>query len=141
MGVVVIGADEALETLQRISRKAPSLGAFQLHGLEAESQVPAFEKTCYVATSVDRAQAFPNNAIIIDSSWGTGEKADWERLRGLDRPFILSGGLTPENVSSAIRLLDPAGVDVCSGVESSPGVKDWAKVEVFLESVHGALAG
>lgn len=76
------------------------------------------------------------DGIVIDDSHGTG--------RGYNRsfacevagrsalPVILAGGLTPENVQGAINLIHPYAVDVCSGVEHSPGVKDWKKIHTFL---------
>lgn len=110
------------------------LSALQLHGLSAESDVPKTNERLFIATSPSLAPRFPNYELIIDTSWGRGKKADWEKLRDFKRPYILSGGLTSQNVSEAIRLLHPAGVDVCTGVESSPGKKDPAKLKRFLES-------
>jgi phosphoribosylanthranilate isomerase len=69
---------------------------------------------------------------------GGGETFEWELLAGRRSkiPAILSGGLTPENVRSAIDLAKPYAVDVASGVESSPGVKDDAKLRAFFAAVH-----
>ena len=76
---------------------------------------------------------------------GTGAKLDWHALRGeLDRvgdrlpPVILAGGLTPQNVAEAVRVVRPWGVDVAGGVEVSPGVKDPAKVRAFIENARAA---
>jgi phosphoribosylanthranilate isomerase len=71
---------------------------------------------------------------------GTGETFDWElvRLRRSGAPLILSGGLTHENVAAAIAATQPFAVDVASGTESSPGVKDPEKLRAFAEAVHGA---
>ena len=71
---------------------------------------------------------------------GTGHRAPWHLLAGFDPgvPVILAGGLTPENVAEAIRAVRPWGVDVASGVESAPGVKDPAKVEAFIRAVRAA---
>lgn len=83
-------------------------------------------------------------AVLVDSfvageMGGTGHRAPWELLVGFDTgvPLILAGGLTPDNVADAIRLVKPWGVDVASGVESSPGVKDAAKVRAFVAAVRG----
>jgi phosphoribosylanthranilate isomerase len=84
------------------------------------------------------------SAVLVDSfvageMGGTGHKAPWELLVHFDPgvPLILAGGLTPDNVADAIRLVKPWGVDVASGVEASPGVKDAAKVRAFVAAVRG----
>lgn len=118
----------------------PNLPAFQLHGLRNESEVPAISKRIFIATSRDKASQFPNHEIIIDTSWGTGQKDNWQELKKLNRPFILSGGLNPENVIEAINLLNPAGVDVCSSIESEPGKKDPIKLKAFIENARRAFA-
>ncbi|WP_439622563.1 phosphoribosylanthranilate isomerase [Gemmata sp.] len=89
-----------------------------------------------VATAANRRPA----AVLIDSfvpgeMGGTGHKAPWEVLVGFDPgvPVILAGGLTPENVADAIRTVRPWGIDVASGVESAPGIKDPAKVARFVK--------
>jgi len=67
---------------------------------------------------------------------GTGEKFDWNRLPSLrDYALILAGGLTPENVVTAIETVSPDMVDVSGGVETEPGVKDELKVRLFIERV------
>ena len=88
------------------------------------------------------------DAVLLDAAvpgayGGTGAKLDWHALRGeLDRvgdrlpPVILAGGLTPENVAEAVRIVRPWGVDVAGGVERSPGVKDPAKVRAFIENAR-----
>ncbi|MCK5675543.1 MAG: phosphoribosylanthranilate isomerase, partial [Verrucomicrobia bacterium] len=67
---------------------------------------------------------------------GTGQVCDWDKARSLvkslETSILLAGGLTPDNVAEAIRLVHPWGVDVSSGVETEPGVKDIAKVEAFI---------
>jgi phosphoribosylanthranilate isomerase len=86
------------------------------------------------------------NAVLVDSFsdaayGGTGQTVAWEhipeakrRLAGL--PVILAGGLTPENVAEAIRVARPNALDVASGVESSPGIKDLAKVQAFVTAAR-----
>ncbi len=84
-------------------------------------------------------------AILIDSfvegaMGGTGRPAPWELLAGFDPgvPLILAGGLTPQNVGEAIATVRPWGVDVASGVEAAPGVKDYEKVRAFVRAVRDA---
>jgi phosphoribosylanthranilate isomerase len=75
---------------------------------------------------------------------GTGETFDWKFLvdtpRRGDVPLILSGGLNPENVAGAIELVGPYAVDVSSGVESEPGIKDHEKMNAFFAAVDGAVS-
>ncbi|MEN3002396.1 MAG: phosphoribosylanthranilate isomerase [Armatimonadota bacterium] len=74
---------------------------------------------------------------------GTGEVHDWARARlicaGAPRPVLLAGGLTPDNVAEAIRQVQPDGVDVSSGVEAMPGIKDPEKVRRFISAARSAL--
>jgi len=84
-------------------------------------------------------------AVLVDAHvegqfGGTGQKAPWELLAGFrpSVPLILAGGLTPENVAEAIAVVKPYAVDVASGVEASPGKKDPAKVQRFIDAVRGA---
>lgn len=80
------------------------------------------------------------DAHVSGSYGGTGAVVPWDRLRAEYRrdewpPLILAGGLHPGNVAKALAAVEPWGVDVASGVESSPGVKDLARVEQFLRAV------
>ena len=72
---------------------------------------------------------------------GTGEKFNWDlacQAKELGRPVILAGGLTPENIADALQQVWPFGVDVSSGVESAPGLKDAGLVRRFVEIVREA---
>jgi phosphoribosylanthranilate isomerase len=73
---------------------------------------------------------------------GTGTTWDWDlvRSRGAKIPALLSGGLTSENVAAGIAAVRPFGVDVASGVEASPGIKDPAKLEAFFAAAESAHA-
>ncbi len=126
--------------LNFVSPKFPELAttAVQIHGIEHPSDLPDFGRRLFVAVSAESACRFPDHEIIIDSSWGTGRVDDWARLSKLTRPYILSGGLNPDNVARAIETLHPAGVDVCSGVESVPGRKDMKKLKKFIAEVRRA---
>ena len=93
---------------------------------------------------VQAMEAFHTDFHLLDThrsgQWGgTGETFDWElvRLRRSSVPLILSGGLTPENVADAIAATQPFAVDVASGTEASPGVKDPEKLAAFAEAVRG----
>jgi len=68
---------------------------------------------------------------------GAGRAFDWSRIpQGLARPLILAGGLTPENVAAAIRAVAPFAVDVASGIESAPGIKDMDRMRRFVTAVR-----
>jgi phosphoribosylanthranilate isomerase len=85
-------------------------------------------------------------AVLLDKAsprkGGTGETFDWALAaafkQGQSRPIVLSGGLRPENVVQGIRTVQPWGVDVCSGVEARPGVKDHAKLNAFIDACRQA---
>jgi len=112
---------------------AAYLPAFRVKGVADLDAIRAFVKSCHCT------------AVLIDSfvagaMGGTGHRAPWELLAGFDPgvPVILAGGLTPDNVAEAIRVVRPWGVDVASGVESSPGVKDAGKVRAFVQNAQAA---
>ena len=98
-------------------------------------------------SSLAEIEAYPDpvGAILLDTYHktmlgGSGETFDWSlavRAKALtDRPIILAGGLTPENVKEALEAVRPYAVDVASGVEASPGVKDHAKIKAFVRAVR-----
>ena len=73
--------------------------------------------------------------ILLDNGWGTGEAFDWSLAAGFDRPFLLAGGLTPENLPAAVRTLRPKLADISSGVETE-GVKDREKILAAVRAVR-----
>ena len=92
------------------------------------------------------AAAFRECDVLLDAAYeelhgGGGERCDWSKARatgGYARFSLLAGGLTPANVGEAIRAVDPDAVDVCSGVERAPGVKDHTLITQFVSAVRGA---
>lgn len=85
----------------------------------------------------------PSDLLLVDTPHphlpgGTGEVFDWARLAPIDRPFLLAGGLTPDNVRAAVRQVRPFGVDASSGLESSPGVKDVDLIRRFIQEAKQA---
>lgn len=132
----------------------------QLHGKESPERVAAirarFElpvmKAVGIATAADLAAlaAYEGVAdrLLLDAKppkdavlpGGNGVPFDWNLLAGLDLsiPYMLSGGLDPENVRDAVQRLHPFGVDVSSGVERAPGVKDIARIVAFIREARAA---
>lgn len=79
-------------------------------------------------------------ALLLDGhapgqAGGTGETFDWSSIAKVEKPVVLAGGLNPENVKQAIEIVRPYAVDVSSGVESAPGIKDKGKVTRFMSQV------
>lgn len=121
----------------------------QLHGSETPSMVREVGEQmkivikAVVAGSREAFHAtdFAADAILVDSSNpGSGSTFDWSLVEELPRGtrFVLSGGLTPDNVADAVAMVRPWGVDVSSGVEESPGRKDPVKVRRFISAARGA---
>ena len=82
-------------------------------------------------------------ALLLDGhapgeAGGTGETFDWSAIAAIDRPVVLAGGLNADNVKQAIEIVHPFAVDVSSGVESMPGLKDKGKVAAFMQQVKTA---
>jgi phosphoribosylanthranilate isomerase len=123
----------------------------QLHGDEPPEQVAALASRAIKAVRVrsaadiERLAQYQAIAYLLDTyhptkHGGTGEAFDWElaveaKSHG---PIILAGGLTPENVAAAIKRVHPYAVDVSSGVEAAPGIKDHQKVQRFIIAAKGA---
>jgi phosphoribosylanthranilate isomerase len=129
------------------------LDVVQLHGDEPVEWADAFGRPVIKAVNpADRAHeawlVSPPEAatLLVDAvdrqrRGGTGELADWEAARALARrrPVVLAGGLRPENVGEAVAAVRPYALDVSSGVEASPGVKDPARLRAFFEALAEAL--
>lgn len=147
--------------LDQLIDETPEIGAVQLHGKETPGQVASFVKRHSLAPVIkaigiggrrdlEEAASFAEaDAFLFDAKppkgatreGGHGRTFDWSILKGFrvndHEDWTLSGGLTPENVAEAIRQSGAAAVDVSSGVESSPGVKDAAKVRAFIQAAKG----
>lgn len=122
----------------------------QFHGSESPAFCDGFGvpyiKAAGMAGSEDlreTARAYAGaRGLLVDSHGpgepgGTGATFEWSRIPGdLDTPLILAGGLRPNNVAEAVRTVQPWAVDVSSGVEQSPGVKDGAKITSFMQGVQ-----
>ena len=121
----------------------------QFHGEEAANYCRGWAVKVIKAfrlkekTSLDQLWSFPADFYLLDSYsagyGGSGTAFPWEWLDALDTSkLILSGGLSVDNVAAAIRRVQPFGVDVCSGVEARPGIKDHGKLKEFIAAAKGA---
>ncbi len=124
----------------------------QFHGNETPEFCRSFNRPYLKAVPMDAdmelEQWFKDyadaRALLVDShapgkAGGSGESFDWSRaLPNGGPPVILAGGLHPDNVAQAIRTVRPYAVDVSSGVESAPGIKDKAKIKAFIDAVRRA---
>ena len=151
-GVMAVGVfrNELPKRVLEIVREA-GLHAAQLHGNErAEDsrligeQVQTLIKAFSAGDrTLDRLSEFGADVVLVDSPEpGSGRVFDWSALDGRERgiPLLLAGGLRPDNVAQAIETVRPWGVDVASGVESSPGRKDPTLVRQFVANAKAAAA-
>ena len=135
--------------------RAGYLDVVQLHGDEMPEDVTAYRdadvsfiKAIGVKTraNLERATEYGAAAILLDAHapgvyGGTGEVFDWEvasdfRRQHPELPVILAGGIVPENAGLAVMSVQPAALDIASGAELSPGIKDFQKVAAFLKALH-----
>ncbi len=150
--VVAVIADLSIDAMRAL-QQGTGIGCLQLHGDELPEAVSALQPHAYkavrVATAADVAvaDAMPGEYVLVDAKvegllGGTGQRVDPSLVTGLARRrrVVLAGGLTPENVAKAVATVRPYCVDVASGVESSPGVKDLARVEAFIAAARGVTA-
>ena len=157
---VALFVHELFDPMIPLARRLDSVVPIQYHGdqlapcpVAPYRFIPAF--AVEDAASLKRITAFVERcqregqlpaAVLLDAHvpgvyGGTGQTAPWHVLADFQPgiPIILAGGLTPDNVADAVRLVRPYGVDVAGGVEKSPGLKDADKIRRFIENAKGAL--
>lgn len=146
--VVAVVAGMTVDAMRALVVRT-GVGCLQLHGDESATEVGALLPHAYKAVRVGSeedvalAEAMPGDYVMVDARvagalGGTGHAFEWSLVVGLAkrRKLVLAGGLTPENVRSAVELVRPWCVDVASGVESAPGVKDLGRVRAFVEAAR-----
>lgn len=148
-GVLAVGvfAGVPVATVRRIAREV-GMDAIQLHGTYTRHSFAGHAGTLVIrATRFDapdlRTGAWGEDMLLVDAPVpGSGQPWDYSvpARRGLDGRWILAGGLTPGSVAGAIQAASPWGVDVSSGVESAPGVKDPRLIRQFVEAAKRARA-
>jgi phosphoribosylanthranilate isomerase len=162
-----VSADQARAIVRAVPPGVPVIGVFvnaaieeivatvahtgvrrvQLHGDEPESYAAALKMPLLRAAGVDVAPgSWPGTLLLLDAFSGTQRggtviTVDWTRAAALarQRPVVLAGGLTADNVADAIAAVAPFGVDVSSGVEDAPGRKNPERVAQFLANARAAL--
>ena len=141
---VGVFVDEKIEIVADLAKKN-IFDLIQLHGAEDENYISELknftDKKIIKAVQIKNAddlklaENFSSDFILLDSGAGTGKKFDWEILKNFHQKYFLAGGLNPENISNAIKILNPFAVDVSSGIETD-GVKDAEKMKKFIEKVR-----
>ncbi len=141
------------ERLDRLAKLLTVFDCIQYHGEESPEDIPA----AHVAIKAFRAGpdfriedmlAYHARAYLLDTfvpgqRGGTGSLGDWGLAReavATGKPIILAGGLTPENVAEAVRVVQPYAVDVSGGVEREPGKKDHERIRNFIDQAKTSLA-
>ncbi len=155
---VVLLVDPTDALLEQVAAIAPDI--IQLHGHETPSRVEQIKKQTGIAIMKALPVADPGDVLAIKAYLGSADRLlldakapkeatrpgglgavfDWSLLKALDGQvdYMLSGGLTPANVGAAIAEVRPAGVDVSSGVEKSPGQKDIDMIHAFIANAHNS---
>ena len=149
IGVVALVMDNAAAEIKAIVENVqPDL--LQFHGSEDDAFCAGFNvpflKAIAMGGGTDdaaaRAAGFPSAyGYLLDGhaqgeQGGSGQRFDWKRVPRLDKPVLLAGGLSSENVAIAIRTARPWGVDVSSGIESAPGIKHPERMRLFLDEAR-----
>jgi phosphoribosylanthranilate isomerase len=123
LDIIQLHGDESPTFCKRIRRKV--IKAFRVKDMQSVKKISSFQVSGFLLDT------FSENL-----HGGTGKVFDWNLVLPAKKfgPVIMAGGLTPNNVQQAVRQVRPYGVDVCSGVESEPGIKDHKKVRAFLKN-------
>jgi phosphoribosylanthranilate isomerase len=156
---VALFVNELFDNMISAARRLQSISTIQYHGDQLAPCpsapfrfIPAFaikdadsltRIAAYIERCRDEGQLLA--AVLVDAHipglyGGTGQTAPWHLLADFQPgvPVILAGGLTPDNVAEAVRLVRPYGIDVAGGVEKSPGQKDVDKMRRFIDNARGA---
>lgn len=150
---VGVFVNQPLDDVNRIAKET-GLDYVQLHGEESPEYCELVEKPIIKVIHIEeesvdyllkhQVEKYTGVADFllfdtkIDGLWGgTGKSFDWDILKemDLDIPFFLSGGLNSENIKEAIATVEPFAVDVSSGLEQKPGLKDFEKIETFMDQM------
>ncbi|MCA9408969.1 MAG: phosphoribosylanthranilate isomerase [Candidatus Omnitrophica bacterium] len=150
VGLFVNQSERAVEDICRFA----NISVLQFHGDETPVYCKRFKKYKVIkafrirddfdfrSLSKYKVDAYLFDAYQENAFGGTGKTFQWNLLKGqkFEKPVILSGGLTPENVAQAIAETSPYAVDVSSGIEQSPGIKSPKLIRAFMESIRASAA-
>jgi phosphoribosylanthranilate isomerase len=148
---VGVFVNETAEEVKRIFEYC-RLDIIQFQGDESPDECSQFPKGRVIKAlelkseeDLNKAAAYPVAAILVDSRsaglyGGTGKTSNWEMARRISQPLILAGGLKEENILEAMRFVTPAALDINSGVESTPGRKDHAKIARIMQMINTSEA-
>ena len=149
-GVLRVGLflDQERSEIERVTAAVP-LDILQFHGNETAQECSVFNLPWLKAVAMEDAESviraerdFPGAAgLLLDSHskgkrGGSGQLFDWSLARPVMKPIWLAGGLNADNVKQAIHTVRPYAVDVSSGVESEPGIKDSSRISAFVKAVR-----
>jgi len=147
---VALFLDARQDFIQQVLNTAP-VDLLQFHGDECPADCGTFGRPyikaigmkggvnaqAYADTYPD-AQGFLLDSHAVGEAGGTGQRFDWSSVPELNKPVILAGGLRPDNAAEAVNLARPYALDISSGVESSPGIKDKDMMQEFISEVKKA---
>lgn len=153
VSTVGVFVDQPLEYVNGVAKLA-RLSAVQLHGEERGDYIAGIDRPVVksvalrngLAPAAGVVEAWPSHVLLLLDvhdpvrRGGTGRTVDWSVAAGIarSRRVVLAGGLTAENVGEAIARVQPFGIDVSSGVEAAPGIKDHGRIKALFEAVHGS---
>jgi phosphoribosylanthranilate isomerase len=136
---VGVFVNESPEAIEQIAGEL-KLDVAQLHGSETPAVYPRalrIWKAIRIHNFTVPEHSYSAEAILLDGP-GKGQTFDWRIAQGMPGKVIVAGGLTPDNVRDAIEQTNPWGVDTASGVETSPGRKDHARMKQFIQAALGS---
>lgn len=145
--IVGVFRNASVEYVRDIAAFA-ELDVVQLHGAETDADIAAVGvpaiKTFHVSDELPDTSLAPSAEWILFDTYvehregGTGRRFNWSLLAAYPRmqPFLLAGGITPDNVAAAISIVRPDAIDLASGVESEPGIKDHGKLRKLFERIR-----
>jgi phosphoribosylanthranilate isomerase len=146
---VGVFVNSSIERVNEVANAA-ELGAVQLHGEEQPDVLNAVTRPVVKAlgrVDEETAARWPERVLLLVDAddrvrrGGTGVRADWQGAARVaaTRRILLAGGITPANVAEAVRTVRPFGIDVSSGVEESPGIKDAQRMRELFDALRGGL--